>query len=81
MNFPGFTAERSLNVSEMLFNIFGVNFTAGPSDQVEAAGMCKSVCMVGCLLTGSGQEACDAACNDLCTKRKLAVQPQFTDIA
>lgn len=81
MHLPEFTAERSLKVSDMPFNIFGVNFTAGPSDQVEAAGLCKSVCMVGCLFTGSGQEACDSACNALCTRRKLVVQPQFTDIA
>ncbi|USX24700.1 hypothetical protein NHH73_19020 [Oxalobacteraceae bacterium OTU3CINTB1] len=81
MNFPGFTAERSLKVSDMLFNVFGVNSAPGRSDQVEAAGVCKSLCMIGCLYTGSGQEVCDAACNDFCTRRKLVVQPQFTDIA
>ena len=79
MNFPGFTAERSLQRSHRPFNLPGANFASGQSDQVEPAYLlCITTCLYACYRAGGDGPACADTCAYTCRKYGgLAVQPEF----
>lgn len=79
MNFPGFTAECSLQQSNSLFNLPGANFAAEQSDQVQPAYLvCITACLIACFNAGGSGVACADTCAYACRKSHgLAVQPQF----
>ena len=81
MNFPGFTAERSLQLRNSLSNISGANLAARQSDQVEPAFLgCITACLISCYKAGGSSPNCAETCAYACRKfHGLAIQPQFSE--